>query len=175
MVTMRSCSEMKLGQHVEQRRLAGAGAAADQAIEPRPHAMGEKVEHRLRERFQRDKVFGLEPLRRKPPDRQQRAINGQRRDDRVDARAVWQASVDHRRALVDSSSDPAHDAIDHAQQLPIVLECRRYALEDAASLDEHVFVSVHEDVAHRRVPQQGLERPEAEYVVEHLREQRLSL
>ena len=36
------------GQHVEQRRLAGAGAAADQHVQARPHAVRQEVEHRLR-------------------------------------------------------------------------------------------------------------------------------
>ena len=36
-------------QHVQQRRLAGAGAAADQAVQARPHAVRQEVEHRLRQ------------------------------------------------------------------------------------------------------------------------------
>src|ERR671931_318080 len=34
------------GQNVQQRRLAGAGAAADQHVEPRAHAVLEELEHR---------------------------------------------------------------------------------------------------------------------------------
>ena len=102
---MRSRVGDEAREHVEQRRLAGAGAAADQAIELAPDAVRQEVEHRLRERLQRDQVLGLEALRRKAADRQQRAVHRQRRDDRVDARAVGQARVHHRRAVVDAPSD----------------------------------------------------------------------
>ena len=162
-------------QHVEQRRLAGAGAAADQTVEPRAHAVREKVEHRLRQRAQRDEVVGLQPLGRKTADRQQRAVHRQRRNDRVDARPVRKAGVDHRRAVVDAASDAADDAVDDAEQMPVILERGRDAFQHAVALDEDVLARVHEDVADGRVAQQRLERPEAEHVVEHLDEERLAL
>ncbi len=101
----------------------------------------EEVEHRPRQRAQRDEVVGLQPLGRKTADREQRTVDRERRDDRVDARAVRQARVDHRRAVVDAAADAADDAVDDAQQVPVVLERRRHALEHAAALDEHVLVA----------------------------------
>jgi hypothetical protein len=56
------------GQHVEQRRLAGARAAADETVEPGADAMRQEIEHRLRQRLERDEVLGLQPLRRKTAD-----------------------------------------------------------------------------------------------------------
>ena len=70
----------------------------------------------------RDQVVRLEPLGRKPADRQQRPVDRQRRNDGVDARAVGQARVDHRRAVVDAAADAADDAVDDAQQVRVVLE-----------------------------------------------------
>ena len=163
------------GQDVEQRRLAGAGAAADQAVQPRADAVAEKVEHRLRQRLQRDQVFRLEPLGRKPADRQKRAVHGQRRDDRVDARSVGQPRVHHRRAVVDPAADAAHDPIDDPEQVAIVLEGRGHAFEDAGTLDEDVPMRVDQDVADARVAEQRLERPETEHVVQDLAEQRFTL
>ena len=74
---------------------------------------------------QRDQVVGLQPLGRKPPDREQRAVDRQRRNDGVDARAVRQARVHHRRAVVDAPADAADDAVDDAQQVRVVLERAR--------------------------------------------------
>ena len=162
-------------QDVEQRRLAGAGAAADQAVQARAHAVAEEVEHRPRHRAERHQVLALQALLRKPPDREQRTVDGERRDDRVDARAVRQARVDHRRAVVDAAADRRHDAVDDAQQMPVVLERRRHLGEDAGALDVHLLVGVDEDVVDVRVAEQRLERAEAEDLVEDVAEDLLAL
>ena len=122
-----------------------------------------------------DQVVGLQPFRGKPADRQQRAVHRERRNDGVDARAVGQARVDHRRAVVDAAADAADDAVDDAQQVLVVLERRGHPLEDAPSLDEHVLVGVDQDVVDRRVAEQRLERPEAEDVIEDFGEQGFAL
>ena len=114
-------------------------------------------------------IVGLEALGRKPADREQRAVHRQRRDDGVDARAVRQARVDHRRAVVDAAADAADDAVDDAHQVLVVLKRRGHALEHAGALDEDVLVRVDQDVADRRVAQQRLERSEPEHVVDAAR------
>ena len=55
-------------QHVEQRRLAGTGAAADEHVQLCADAVGQELEHRRGERLERDEVFGLQALRRKTAD-----------------------------------------------------------------------------------------------------------
>ena len=162
-------------QHVEQRRLAGAGAAADQAVQPGPDAVRQEVEHRPRQRLERHEIVGLEAFSRKTANRQQRAVHGERRDDGVDARTVLQAGVHHRRAVVHAPADAADDAVDDAHQVLVVLERRGHALDAAAALHEHVLVRVDEDVADSRVAQQRLERTEAEDVVDELAEQPFTL
>ncbi len=122
-----------------------------------------------------DQVLGLQPLGRKTADREQRAVDRQRRNDRVDARAVRQARVDHRRAVVDAAADAADDAVDDAHQVLVVLERRRQPLELAAALDVDLLVGVDQDVADRRVAQQRLERPEAEDLVDDVAEDHLAL
>ncbi len=165
---MRSWSADEAGQDVQQRRLARAGAAADQHVHPRADAVRQEVEHRLRHRLERDEVGRLQPLLRKAPDREQRAVHGERRDDRVDARSVREPGVDHRRAVVDAAADPADDPVDHAQQVAVVLERRGHFFEDAAALDEDVLVGVDQDVVHRRIAKNRFERPEAEHLVDEL-------
>ena len=47
---------------------------------------------------------------------------GQRRDDGVDAGAVGQAGVDHRRRLVNAAADRRDDPVDDAHDVVVVLE-----------------------------------------------------
>ena len=136
--------------------------------------MAEEVQHRPRHRAEGHQVLALQPLLGKAPNRQQRAVDGQRRDDRVDAAAVGQARVDHRRAVVHAAADRRDDAVDDAQQVPVVLERRRHLGEDAGAFDVDVLVGVDEDVVDRRVAQQRLERPEAEDLVEDVAEDLLA-
>ena len=94
-------------ERVQQRRLAGAGAAADEDVEPRLHARGQEVQHlRRRATRWRTRSSGLERLGAEAADGEHRAVERERRDDGVDARAVGQARVDHRRRLVDAPADP---------------------------------------------------------------------
>ncbi len=103
------------------------------------------------------------------------AVDRQRRDDRVDAAAVGQAGVDHRRGFVDPPADRRDDLLDDPEQVPLVLEAHRRRLEHAVALDEHAVVAVDQDVGDRRVLEQRLERPEAEQFVEHVVDQLLAL
>ena len=159
------------GEDVQQRRLAGAGAAADDAVQARADAVNQEVEHRAGERPQRDEILGLQPFGRETADREQRAVDGERRNDRVDARSIRQSGVDHRRAVVDAPADGADDPVDDAQQMAVVLKVRRNLFELAAAFDEDVLVGVDQDVADRRIAQQRLDRSEPEDVVEQLGEQ----
>ena len=108
-------------------------------------------------------------------DRQQRAVDRQRRHDGVDARTVGEAGIDERRGLVDAAADRADDLLDDPDQMPVVLEARAGPLEPALPLDEDVGMAVDQDVGDRRVLEQRLERAEAEQLVEHVLGQLLAL
>ena len=175
MVAMRSRIRDETRHHVQERRLAGARAAADDRVQPRLHARGEEVEHRPRERPVADQVVGFQALLGKTANREQRAVDGQRRNDRVDARAVGKPRVHHRRAVVDTATDGAHDPIDDPHQVAIVLERAGHALQHTGSFHVHLLVGVHEDVVDGRVAQQRFERPEPEDLVEDVAEDLLAL
>ena len=117
----------------------------------------------------------LQPLRRKAADGEQRTVDGQRRNDGVDTRAIRQACVDHRRAVVDAPSDAADDPIDHPHQVLVVLERRRQPFELALALDVHQLVGVDQDVRDRWVAQQRLERTKSEDLVDDVAEDRFAL
>ena len=94
-------------QHVQRRRLARAGAAADEDVQPAAHAGREQVRRRGGHRAEVDEIVDVERVGGELADRQHRAVERDRRQHRVDAAAVGQARVDHRARLVDAASDPA--------------------------------------------------------------------
>ena len=103
------------------------------------------------------------------------AVEGQRRDDRVEPRAVGQAGVDHRRGLVDPPADPRDDPVDDLEQVLVVAEDDLRPLDPALLLDEDLLRAVDHDVGDLVVLEQQLERAEAEGLVEDLVDQPLAL
>ena len=87
------------------------------------------------------------------------------RDDRVDARPVRQARVDHRRRLVDAAPDLGDHAVDDAAQVRVVAEAHGRLVEAALTLDPDLTRAVDHDLRDRVVGQEPLERPVAEDVV----------
>ena len=92
-------------------------------------------------------------------------LERQRGDDRVDAAAVGQARVDHRRRLVDAPPDLGDDAVDDPQQVGVVEEGRLGLLDPAGPLDVDLVGAVDHHVGDARVLEVGLQRPVAEDVV----------
>src|SRR5437667_186410 len=81
------------GEHVEQRRLAGARTAADQNVQPRLYASLQQLQHALGHGHLTDQVLTLELVPAKTADGEQRAVHGHRRNSGVDARSVGQTRV----------------------------------------------------------------------------------
>ena len=86
----------------------------------------------------------------------------QRRDDDVDARAVGQAGVDHRAALVDAAAERRHDAVDDAHQLLGVAEADVRLSSMPVPLDVDLVRPVDQDFGDAVVVQERLERAVAQ-------------
>ncbi len=108
------------------------------------------------------------PWRAETADREQRSIDGDRRNGGVDARAIGQARIDQRRRFVDAASHARNDLFDDAQQVRVVLEFHRRAVEFAAALHIDQVRRGDQNVRYRGVLQQRLERTQAEDFVEDL-------
>ena len=160
---------------VEQRRLAGAGAARHEDVQPRADRTLQEVEHRCGQRLAVDEVAGAEPVGAEPADRHRRAVERQRRDDHVDARSVLQPGVDHRARLVDAPADGADDPLDDLHQVLVVAEDDVGLFDPSFALDVDLVGAVDQDVGDRRVLEQQLERAQAEQLVEHVRREGLPL
>ena len=147
---------------VEQRRLAGAGAAGDEDVQPGPdHARAAATTISGVSEPTRTRSSTVSGRPAEAADREHRAVERQRRDDRVHARAVRQAGVDHRRALVDAAADARHDAVDDLQQVRVVAEDHRRRLELADALDVDLARRVDQDVRDLGVAHERLDRAEA--------------
>ena len=76
------------GQHVEKGRFPGAGASGDQDVEPRLHAPHQQLQHGGGERAVADQVLSRQGVLAEFPDGQMRAVDGEGRNDGVDAGAI---------------------------------------------------------------------------------------
>ncbi len=105
-------------QHVQQRRLAGAGAAGHDDVEPRLDAgvravrpsPGSGCRTPMRSGTLNGSAANFRIVSEEP-------LNASGGIDSVDAGAVGQPGVDQRRGLVDPAADARDDALDHATQM----------------------------------------------------------
>ena len=136
------------GERVQHGGLAGAGSAGDQ------HGASCACTHAARKRSMPG-VIGLvlqhlvlrDHVAAEAADAEARAIQRQRRNDGVDARAILQARVHDRLRFVDAAAHLRDDLLDDVQQVRVVLESDRGFGELAVALDEDLVVAVDQDVA----------------------------
>jgi hypothetical protein len=156
------------GERIEQRRLSGAGSAADQDVEARLHAALQQFQHSFGERQPGDQVLALHPMAAETADAKQRSIDGYGRDGGVDARAIRQAGVHQRRTLIDAAPHAGHHFLDDAQQVGVVLELDRRTIQLAGPLHVYQLGSGDQNIADGRILQQWLEGSQSEDFVQNL-------
>ena len=121
-----------------------------------------------RERPEAEQVVAPQALAAEAADRDRRTVDRHRRQRRVDAAAVGQAQVGHRRRGVDAAADARGDALDDAHDVLGVAEAHVGALEPAEALDVHLVRRVDEDVGDGRIGQQRRQRTHADRLVGQL-------
>ena len=148
------------GQHVQKRGLPGAGATRDDDVGLGQHGRLQEAEAGLVAAAEPDQVFDLEGIPGELADGEERTVQSQRPDHRVDAGAVGESCIAKRLALVNAAADRAHDELDHIEELVLVDEL--YVREDdlAAHFDVDMVASVDHDLGHAVVADQWLDRPE---------------
>ena len=110
MVTIRSRDGIARRQRVEECGLARTGAARDQDV---PARTDHPLEERRGVRAEPEGVEGDRPGA-EAPDGDARAVDRERRDHRVEARAVGETGVDHRRGTVEPQPERRHDPLDES-------------------------------------------------------------
>ena len=135
MVTMRSVLGMKLESVFKQRRLAGAGAAGNEDVQPGLDRPFQEHHHLGREGLEVQQVFELQRIGAETADGDAGPVQRQRRNDGVETRAVDHAGVDHRAGLVHAPAHLRDDAVDDLHQVVVVAEDDAGLLHLAAALD----------------------------------------
>ena len=160
-----------VGQAVQQRGLAGAGAAGDQHVGAAAPDDLQDVGAFRRDRAELDQLIQRQLVLLELADGQCGAVDRQRRHDGVDARAVGEAGVADRRGFVDAPADLADDALADVEELLVVAEADAGALDLAGDFDEHRAGAVDHDVGDVVARQQRFQRAVAENVVADVVEQ----
>ncbi len=160
---------------IEQRRLPRRGAPRDDDVEPRLHASAEELDHLLRDAPHANQIIRQVRRRGELADADARTVQGQWRDDDVDAGAVGQAGVDHRAALVHPPSQGPDDPVDDAHDLLRVPEADVRLLEPPVPLDPDLFHPVDHDLGDGVVAEKRFNRTQAEDVRHDLFEEIPSL
>jgi hypothetical protein len=109
-------------EHVERRGLAGAGTTRDDDVQATDDAGLEEPRGVRVQRAEADEIVDLVRVGGELSDGEVRAADREGMDDRVDAGTVRKAGVDHRRRLVDATTDLAHDLVDDAAEVGLVDE-----------------------------------------------------
>ena len=149
-VTMRSSAATNADSAPSVVVLPEPGAAAHEDVAARADRVAQQVAQRRRSTSQFDQVLGAQRAAAEAPDRQRRAVQRQRRDHDVDARAVRQARVAERLGLVDAAPQRREDPLDRVQQLGLVGERDLRRLEPAAALDPDRPRAADHDLVDRR-------------------------
>ncbi|MCY1177422.1 hypothetical protein D9M73_177310 [compost metagenome] len=103
------------GQHIEHGGLAAAGTAGNQHVQASTDNRLEQQGYGRGQRPHLNQAVGIEQVYRKAPDRHARAVDGQRRDNRVDPRTVLEPGVHQGRRLIDTPAQAGDDAVDDVQ------------------------------------------------------------
>ncbi|MNI19368.1 hypothetical protein D3C73_728040 [compost metagenome] len=162
------------GQHIEHGGLAAAGTAGNQHVQAPTDNRLEQQGNGRGQRPHLDQAVGIEQVHRKAPDRHARAVDGQRRDNRVDPRTVLEPGIHQGRGLVDTPTQAGDDAVNDVQQMLIIAKTHIGALQFAEALDIDRGMTVDQNVGHAVISQQRFQRAKAEHLVGDLLDDQLA-
>src|SRR6266404_403024 len=101
--------------------------------------------------------------------RKMRAINRQRRNDHIDARAVSETRIHHGRRFIHAPADGRYDFVDDVHEVRIVLEHDVAFLKNACALYIDLLGPVDKNVVDGWVLEEWLKRTKAEDLIQHFK------
>ena len=104
---------------------------------------------------------------RKSADAELCTVDCQWRDDGIDARAVRQAGINHRRAFIDPPSRVANDALDDMHQMGVIAKLGATFVQLATALYEHTIGADHKNVSDFLIGEERLKWSEPKDVIEY--------
>ena len=125
----------ELGETVEQRGLAGAGAAGNDGVDAAAADDLQDLGAFRGDRAELDQIVEPELVLLEFADGESGAVERERRRDHVDARAVRETRVADRRGFVDAPADLADDALADVEKLLVVAEADAGLLDLAVDFD----------------------------------------
>ncbi len=153
-------------ERVEQRRLAGAGAAGDDDVQAAVRDDFQEARKLTRHAAVRHEAREFEHAPGELSNGKAGALETERRDDHVDAAAVRQSRVEHRARFVDAPPDRRRDALGDVKHLRVAAKLQIGQLQLAAPLDVDHARPVDQDVRYRRIAQQRVDRAEPDHLVD---------
>ena len=150
------------GQHVEQRGLAGAGAAGDDDVQLGLDAGVEQFGHFRGQRAEVDEVPDRQRHLAELTDGQRGTADGQRRNHGVDAGAVLQPRVHEGRRFVDAPAHLGDDALNDLAQVVLGAEPGFGQGELAVAFHIDLVHPVHHDFGDGRIVEEPLQRTVAQ-------------
>ena len=114
-----------------------------------------------------DHVAGGNRVAPETADGKASAIQCERRNDRVHARAIGQAGIDHGRRFIDAPAHAGDNALDDLHEVLVVFERQAGQFQFAGALNVNPVEAVDQNVGDCGIFEQGLERTEAENLVEN--------
>src|SRR5258708_26573055 len=136
----------ELGQTVQERGLAGAGAAGNQHVAADAADNLENFGAFRRDGAELDQLIERQLVLFEFADGERGAVDRQRRHDGIDAAAVGETRVADRRGFVDAPADLADDALADIEKLLIVAEADAGLLDLAVDFDEYRAGAIDHDV-----------------------------
>ena len=106
-------------------------------------------------------VRAFEHVLAKLSNRQARAVQRNRRDDRIDPAAIGHARVDHRRGLIEPSPQRRQNALHDPLDVVVVDKAQFALVQDAVALDKHPVRAIDQNFGDRRIAQQDFQRAKA--------------
>ena len=144
--------------------LAGAGAAGDEERRPRGDQRLQQPPHLGRGVPGREQVGQRERAPRREPQRDGRAGAGDRRQDRVQARAVGQPQVHARGGVVETAPAQRGQPLREPAHRLLVGQVDVRRLQAVAAVEEDTAGAVDQHVGHPGEGQERLQRPGAVHV-----------
>src|ERR1039457_5436194 len=163
------------GKNVENGGFARAGSSGDEQVQAAFDHGREHFEHGLGQGLVVEHVARGDGIAAKAADGKAGAVEGQGRNDGVDARAILQAGIHHGRRLIDATPDAGDDAVDDLHQVLVVLEGQAGNFQFAGAFDVDTVEAVDQNVGNGGIFEQRLERAEAEDFVKDLARQLFAL
>lgn len=131
-----------VGEAVEQSRLAGAGAARDDDVAANTTDDLEDFGALRRDGTELDQLIERQLVLLEFADGECGAVDGERRSDDVDARAVGKAGVADRAGFIDAATDLTDNALADVEKLLVVTKANAGLLDLAIDFDVDVLGAV---------------------------------